>query len=79
MLSHVPLPDPVGSVLSSHHQAVDDASLPHELPVLSRARDGIAEAVGHRSLPVLGVQWHPEHSGAPAQHMDSLIASLTRS
>ena len=44
---------------SAHHQAVD--RLGEGLAVSSRcAEDGVVEALRHRSLPVYGVQWHPE-------------------
>lgn len=46
------------TVNSAHHQAVE---LPgRELRVTLRADDGTAEALEHGTLPVLGVQWHPE-------------------
>ena len=45
---------------SSHHQAVD---LPAPgFRVTLRADDGAAEAIEHTSLPVFGVQWHPERT-----------------
>lgn len=44
---------------SAHHQAVD--RLGEGLVIDSRcAEDGIVEAIHHSSLPVYGVQWHPE-------------------
>ena len=47
-------------VNSSHHQAVD---LPAPgFRVTLRADDGAAEAIEHTSLPVFGVQWHPERT-----------------
>ena len=53
-----PLYDPRFAVNSAHHQAVD--TLGTGLKVLARADDGTVEAVGHRTLPVFAVQWHPE-------------------
>ena len=50
--------DPRFAVNSAHHQAVD--TLGTGLKVLARADDGTVEAVGHRTLPVFAVQWHPE-------------------
>ena len=45
-------------VNSSHHQGVD---LPGTgLNIVMRSEDGIVEAIEHDSLPVWGVQWHPE-------------------
>ena len=43
---------------SFHHQAVN--RLGDGLTVTARADDGIIEAVEHESLPIIGVQWHPE-------------------
>jgi putative glutamine amidotransferase len=46
-------------VNSIHHQAVELVA--PELAVVGRADDGVVEAIEHPSLPVLGVQWHPEN------------------
>lgn len=43
---------------SFHHQAVD--RLGDGLHVTARAADGTIEAIEHETLPVYGVQWHPE-------------------
>lgn len=45
-------------VNSRHHQCVEYPG--PELSVMAEADDGIIEAVAHRNLPVVGVQWHPE-------------------
>ena len=45
-------------VNSAHHQAVD--RLGAGLRPEQWAEDAVVEAVRHESLPVLGVQWHPE-------------------
>lgn len=45
-------------VNSAHHQGVE---LPGKGLVYTQfAQDGVAEALEHRFLPILGVQWHPE-------------------
>ena len=45
-------------VNSSHHQGID---VPGKgLRPAARSEDGTVEAVEHESLPVWGVQWHPE-------------------
>jgi len=51
-------------VNSAHHQAVDRPG--DGLRVIARAEDGVTEAVRHESLPILGLQWHPERLRAPA-------------
>ena len=49
---------PAFLVNSAHHQAVDRPGA--GLRITVRAEDGIPEALSHGSLPVWGVQWHPE-------------------
>lgn len=57
---------------SYHHQAV--GQLGHGLCAAAYAADGLIEALEHRSLPILGVQWHPERmipglcTDVPADH-----------
>ena len=43
-----------------HSLALDEKSLPPELEVTARTPDGTIMAVSHRSLPVYGIQFHPE-------------------
>ena len=45
-------------VNSAHHQATD--RLGQGLEAVQWAPDGVTEALEHRTLPVWGVQWHPE-------------------
>ena len=45
-------------VNSSHHQGID---LPGKgFRIAARSEDGVIEAIEHKSLPVWGIQWHPE-------------------
>lgn len=46
------------STNSAHHQAI--GILGHDLHIIQTADDGIIEGIVHNTLPVLGVQWHPE-------------------
>ena len=48
----------VAVVNSCHRQSV--ARLGSNLSAIQTAPDGTVEAIQHNSLPVLGVQWHPE-------------------
>lgn len=43
-----------------HSLAADENTLPKELMVTARTEDGEVMAVEHESLPVYGVQFHPE-------------------
>lgn len=47
------------SVNSAHHQAVDRLGEGLRVTLLSDS-DGVVEAFEHESLPIYGVQWHPE-------------------
>ena len=53
------------TVNSFHHQAV--ARLGRGFRAIAFAEDGTVEAIQHQSLPILGVQFHPERmaNGAP--------------
>lgn len=53
------LPSPM-SVMRYHSLVLDEASLPACLEVTSRTRAGLMMSVAHRSLPIAGVQFHPE-------------------
>ena len=48
------------SVIRYHSLAVERASLPAELLVTATSEDGEIMGLRHRSLPVEGVQFHPE-------------------
>lgn len=63
-------PSPLGDlygveaiVNSAHHQAVD--RLGSGLRAVQWTADGTVEAAVHRTLPVWGVQWHPERLSGP--------------
>jgi para-aminobenzoate synthetase component 2 len=43
-----------------HSLAVVDSTVPHELVVTSRTSGGVIMGVRHESLPIYGVQFHPE-------------------
>lgn len=54
---------------STHHQCVRDLA-PGFLAV-QRAPDGVIEAISHKTLPVWGVQWHPERMAFARRREDT--------
>lgn len=50
-------------VNSLHHQAVKRVA--EGMDVVGTSADGVIEALEHRTLQVIGVQWHPEELDAP--------------
>jgi anthranilate synthase component II len=52
-----------------HSLVVDSRSVPRQLAVSARTKDGIVMALRHRKLPVFGVQFHPESILTPDGQM----------
>ena len=48
-----------------HSLAVDSDTIPEEFMVTALTTDGEVMAVQHRSLPIYGVQFHPESIMTP--------------
>lgn len=48
-----------------HSLSLDEATLPKDLKVTARAKDGEIMAVEHRTYPIYGVQFHPESVMTP--------------
>lgn len=61
-------------VNSAHHQAIQQ--LGRELHAVQWSPDGVIEAISHRTLPVWGVQWHPERllPGGPGERLFARFA-----
>ena len=53
------LPSPM-EVCRYHSLIVDEATLPAELEVSARCRDGVVMGFRHRERPLVGLQFHPE-------------------
>ena len=67
-----------GAVEVNSYHRFGCRAVPAPLEPLAYAEDGVVEAVRHRELPVLGVQWHPErlspHRGGDLELIRSLFA-----
>ena len=63
---------PAPLVNSNHHQAV--RMLGEELCLLQQAADGTIEGFCHETLPILGVQWHPERQSGARLREDAVDA-----
>jgi anthranilate synthase/aminodeoxychorismate synthase-like glutamine amidotransferase len=58
------LPSPL-TAMRYHSLTLDEASLPAQLRVTSRTREGLCMSIAHRDHPIAGVQFHPESIGTP--------------
>ncbi len=63
-------------VTSLHNQSVK--KLGAGLKISAKSTDGIVEAVEHTTLPIYGVQWHPEMSYAKDVRSQELIHAMVR-
>ncbi len=70
------LPSPFAAT-RYHSLAIERASLPAELEVTASADDGEIMGVRHRTLPVEGVQFHPE--SILTEHGHKLLANFLAS
>ena len=59
-----------------HSLIVDRASLPEALVATAWTEDGIVMALRHRSLPIFGVQFHPESIASEGGHR--ILANFLR-
>ena len=69
------LPSPF-AVTRYHSLVIDPATVPPELEITARADDGEIMGVRHRSLPVEGVQFHPE--AILTEHGHALLRNFLR-
>jgi gamma-glutamyl-gamma-aminobutyrate hydrolase PuuD len=62
----------VQRVNSFHNQGVLTGGLARGLIAFARTQDGVIEALRHRTLPVIAVQWHPERP-SPSAALDKTL------
>ncbi|MCW2955811.1 MAG: anthranilate synthase, component [Thermoleophilia bacterium] len=68
---------PAGFAAGRYHSlVVEEASLPAELVATAHTPDGVLMGVRHRTLPIEGVQFHPESILTPEGHR--LLANCVR-
>jgi anthranilate synthase/phosphoribosyltransferase len=53
-------------VMRYHSLCAREETIPHDLRVIARTDDGIVMAIEHATLPLYGVQFHPESIGTPS-------------
>ena len=65
-------------VNSAHHQGIIEGATPlgKNIAVIQRSADGVAEAIIHNYLPVIGLQWHPERLCGRLQNPNAADGSL---
>ena len=61
-------PQPM-TIMRYHSLVIKPENCPAELEPLAHTADGVIQAVQHRSLPIWGVQFHPESIGTPDGHI----------
>lgn len=63
-------------VNSYHNQGIDSNRLSPELRTFAQSSDGIIEGVNHASLPIAGVQWHPERKSPDEEINNKIIKAF---
>ena len=67
-------------VNSYHNHGMNEEGLSPQLKAFAIAEDGIIEGLHHKTLPIVGIQWHPERGGSDVEYDKMLIeAFATRS
>jgi putative glutamine amidotransferase len=64
--------DTVQRVNSYHNHGVTTSGLSPDLLAFAQTNGGVIEALRHRSLPIVAVQWHPERP-SPSSALDKVL------
>lgn len=59
---------------SAHHQGI--CTLGDNLVAIQHADDGVIEGIRHETLPIFGVQWHPERMTGTFQNPSTVDGSV---
>lgn len=65
-------------VNSFHNWSVDPERLNPDWEILARAEDGMIEALRHRTLPWMGIMWHPERETPFSEADKHLITDFVK-
>ena len=57
-----------------HSLCLESSSVPAALRVCARSKDGVVQAISHRSLPIYAVQFHPE--SVLSQHGEQMLRNF---
>ena len=63
-------------VNSFHNQALTEKELSSHLRAFAISDEGIVEGFYHSSLPIAGVQWHPERDGPGQEFNERLVKAF---
>jgi len=65
-------------VNSYHEQGLSPNELSSKLKVFAKTGDGIIEGLYHPSLPIAGIQWHPERKSPDEKVNHTLVESFIK-
>jgi len=65
-------------VNSTHNKGIDSNLLSPKLKAFASSSDGIIEGIYHPSLPIVGIQWHPERKSPDEEINKKIISSFLK-
>jgi anthranilate synthase component 2 len=57
-----------------HSLTIDPPSFPSELEITAESEDGVIQGLQHKTLPIFGVQFHPE--SIASEHGHKILANF---